>query len=436
MEHRSREHSIRWGSRDLAFDLPQGVHVEEASPAIGASAKGIDDTKEESLVDARITKELSSLSGRIKKASRILVVSDDNTRVTPVKALLPPIIAVAKDLGKQVSIIVAGGSHRHMTTDEKRIKFGAAIVDDIPILDHAWSDESTLVNFGKSRGGYDIKLAKVACEPGTFVVGLGNIVPHRVCGFSGGYKILMPGLTCQATMNRIHYASAAFTSEQILGVVKNPMRDAINEIGLHRPIDFLVNTVLDGASRIVSLCLGDPVESQFQGAGIAKEIYGVKIGTPADVVIADAVPEHIDWWLCAKAACNCKSFVKPGGHLVLLTPCTEGWSPAHEGVLLKYGYHPPADIDVMVKDGRISPDHLLEASHLAHIGEVLAHCRVHLISDTLDKKGIGKQGFDVVRSRDFSVLVHELITGQQKSKPKGQPLVKIVRRGAEILPLQ
>nr|MDO8086654.1 lactate racemase domain-containing protein [Candidatus Sigynarchaeum springense] len=427
--------TIRWGGEDLAFDLPPIARVEDVSPAIGSIPGRMADRHEKKAVMRPIAAELANQRGAIEKSARILVVSDDNTRVTPVKELLPPVIAAAREMGKPVSIIVAGGSHRHMTRDEKREKFGAAIVDEITVLDHGWSDESTLVSFGRSRGGYEIKLARAACEHGTFLVGLGNIVPHRVCGFSGGYKILLPGLTCQDTMNRIHYASVAYPSERILGIARNPVRDAINEIAQFRPIDLLINTVLDGASRIASLCLGDPVAAHYQGATIAKEIYGVKVGAPADVVIADAVPEHIDWWLCAKAATNCKSFVRPGGHLVLLAPCTEGWSPAHESILLKYGYHPSAEIDAMVKDGRISPAHLLEASHLAHVGEVLAHCRVHLVSDTLDKKAIGKQGFDVVRSRDFPALVHDLVAIQKETSPSRETHVKIVRRGSEILPI-
>jgi nickel-dependent lactate racemase len=419
----------------LTFNLPQGVDAVDISPAISATVAEDRERQGMEALTRLFTTELAKQRKRMEKSARILVVSDDNTRVTPVKDLLPPVIAAAKKVQKEMAIIVAGGSHRHMTREEKRDKFGGDIVDQVPVLDHQWADEAAFVNFGKAKGGYDIKLARVACEPGTFVIGLGNVVPHRVCGFSGGYKILLPGLTCQDTMNKIHYASAGYTSEQLLGVAKNPVRDAINEVGKHRPIDFLINTVLDGRSRIVSLCLGDPVESQYQGAAIAKEIYGVQVGTPADIVIADAVPEHIDWWLCAKAACNCKSFVRPGGHLVLLAPCTEGWSPAHADVLLRYGYHPPGEIDAMVKDGAIRSEHLLEASHLAHVGEVQSHCKVHIISDTLDPKQLAKQGFDIVRSRDFQAIVHDLVAGHQRAVPGRTPRVRIVRRGAEILPI-
>ncbi len=432
---RSSSHSIRWGTVDLHFDLPAGIHVDDVSPALGTGVPGNTDKNELQHVEHQIASALAKLRVKMLQSRKILIVSDDNTRVTPVKALLPPIISVAKEIGKSISIIVAGGSHRHMTRQEKLDKFGGGIVDQVPVLDHQWADDAAFVNFGKAKGGYDIKLARVACEPGTFVVGLGNVVPHRVCGFSGGYKILLPGLTCQDTMNKIHYASAGFTSEQLLGVAKNPVRDAINEVGKHRPIDLLINTVLDGKSRIVSLCLGDPVESQYQGAAIAKEIYGVQVGTPADIVIADAVPEHIDWWLCAKAACNCKSFVRPGGHLVLLAPCTEGWSPAHGDVLLRYGYHPPGEVDAMVKSGAIRGEHLLEASHLAHVGEVQSHCTVHIVSDTLDPKPLAKQGFDIVRSRDFQAIVHDLVAGHQRAVPGRAPRVRIVRRGSEILPL-
>ncbi|MBN2150294.1 MAG: DUF2088 domain-containing protein [Candidatus Lokiarchaeota archaeon] len=432
----SHDHyDIKWGIGELPLDLPAGVHAEEVSPATASPVPEKAKHDGVAAITRLIASELAKQRGRLEKSARILVASDDQTRVTPVKTLLPPVIRAAKSVGKPVSIVVAGGSHRRMTREEKREKFGSAVVDEVPVLDHEWSDESGLANFGKARGGYDLKLARVACEPGTFLVGLGNIVPHRVCGYSGGYKILLPGLTCQDTMNRIHYASAAYPSERILGVPRNPVRDAINEVGAHRPIDLLVNTVLDGASRVVSLCLGDPVAAQYQGAAVAREVYGVPVGNPADVVVADAVPEHADWWLCAKAACNCKSFVRSGGHLVLLAPCTEGWSPAHADVLLEHGYHPPAEIDEMVKGGAIPPNHLLEASHLAHVGEVMAHCHVHVVSDTLDKKTFGKHGFDIVRSRDFQALVHDLVAGGRQVAPGRSTSVKVVRRGSEILPL-
>nr|MDO8113919.1 lactate racemase domain-containing protein [Candidatus Sigynarchaeota archaeon] len=306
--------NIPFGSKNLDIEIPLNCKIEAMAPLTSTIAreKGSENAESEA-VHKELLSTLAPFTKRMQEASKIIIACDDNTRVTPVQRLLPSILGKIKETGKDVSIIVAGGSHRHVTKQEKVAKFGASIVDAVPILDHEWDRSDALVNFGRSAGGYDLKLNKHACEPGTFLIGVGNIVPHRVCGFSGGYKILLPGLTCPDTMNSIHYMSARYKSEEILGITKNPVRDAINEIAKHRPIDFLINTVLDGNSKISSLCLGDPVTSQYQGAEIAKQIYGVKVNVPADVVITDAVPENIDFWVCAKALTNTKSFVRRGG---------------------------------------------------------------------------------------------------------------------------
>ncbi|HME51084.1 MAG TPA: lactate racemase domain-containing protein [Candidatus Lokiarchaeia archaeon] len=430
---------LAFGSTTLEFELPEDLAIETISPKIASIQTGNEAVGEESpdrkAIHGIIEQELVKFTRRVEDCSKVIIACDDNTRVTPVRVLLPAIIDFARNAGKDAEIIVAGGSHRHMTVEEKIAKFGGSVIDTVEIFDHEWDCEDALVNFGQTAGGYELKLNARVCEPGIFLVGMGNIVPHRVCGYSGGYKILLPGLTCPDTMNKIHYLSAQFASEAILGVPKNPVREAINEIGQYRPIDFLVNTVLDGNSNIVSLCIGDPVESQYQGCEIARDIYGVPVGNPADIVITDAVPESIDFWVCAKAVTNTKSFVKKGGDLVVLAPMTEGWSPAHGDVLFKYGYRPPVEIDALVQNGTIAPEHLLEASHLSHLGEVQDHCNVHLVSDTVDQELLAANGFDVVRSADLDDLLRTIIARQHKFVGKKKLRVKIVQRGSEILPV-
>src|SRR5271157_3470083 len=398
---------LAFGSTTLEFELPEDLAIETISPKIASIQTGNEAVGEESpdrkAIHGIIEQELVKFTRRVEDCSKVIIACDDNTRVTPVRVLLPAIIDFARNAGKDAEIIVAGGSHRHMTVEEKIAKFGGSVIDTVEIFDHEWDCEDALVNFGQTAGGYELKLNARVCEPGIFLVGMGNIVPHRVCGYSGGYKILLPGLTCPDTMNKIHYLSAQFASEAILGVPKNPVREAINEIGQYRPIDFLVNTV--------------------------------PVGNPADIVITDAVPESIDFWVCAKAVTNTKSFVKKGGDLVVLAPMTEGWSPAHGDVLFKYGYRPPVEIDALVQNGTIAPEHLLEASHLSHLGEVQDHCNVHLVSDTVDQELLAANGFDVVRSADLDDLLRTIIARQHKFVGKKKLRVKIVQRGSEILPV-
>ncbi|MFX0103396.1 MAG: lactate racemase domain-containing protein [Candidatus Hodarchaeota archaeon] len=434
-------HSIAYGENTVDLEIPDYCNVEIVEPKkwhreISPRDAEINRVIRNALnINRVIRNALNQLQEDIEKSSKVIIACDDNTRVTPVKLLLMPILSFSKKLGKEVEIIIAGGSHRKMDKVEKVEKFGGCINLNYKIIDHDWDNDDAFVNFGKSREGYDLKINKHVCDPGIFLIGMGNIVPHRVAGFSGGYKILLPGLSSPDTINKIHFTSAMYKSEEILGHPKNPVRDMINEIHDQRPINFLVNTVLDGDSNIISLCMGDPISSQYQGASVAKEIYGVKVNEPADVVISDSVPEVLDFWVGAKAVVNTKSFVKKGGHLIVLTPCIEGLSPSHGQVLLKYGYHSPAKIQEMVEEGGIDSNHLIEAAHLVQVGEVVEHCNLHLVSDGLDNQDLEKYNIHVEKLEGFQELISEIIKNLKAVAGSKQINVKIVRRGSEILPL-
>ncbi|MHA1699428.1 MAG: lactate racemase domain-containing protein [Promethearchaeota archaeon] len=433
---------VNYGFEKIDLEVPEDLSLEMVMPstttAPGSPEKDENFNKlEQDFINKFIYHDLMGVQEKIKKSKYILIASDDNTRVTPVAELIQPIRAVSSKLEKEIKIIVAGGSHRLMTRDEKVLKFGKDICEEVSIIDHEWSNPESFQSFGQTKFGYELKLNKIASDLDLFLIGIGNIVPHRVVGFSGGYKILLPGLSCSETIGKIHYLSAKYPSERILGLERNPIRDQINMVDKFRPINYLVNTVLDGNSNIISLCTGHPITAQYQGALLSKRIYGVHVGQPADMVISDSIPEIIDFWVCSKALTNTKSFVKKGGDLAVYLPCDEGLSPKHGKILMKYGYFAPPRIDEMVNDGTIDSCHLLEASHLAHVGEVLEHCQIHLISDGLASANLDEFGFHVVRVKESKEYIAHLFKKvKSRSSAQGRkPVVKVVRRGSEILPI-
>ncbi|MHA1679464.1 MAG: lactate racemase domain-containing protein [Promethearchaeota archaeon] len=429
-------YNARFGKGSLQFILPADVDAKILSP------KGSSDFNDERFKDMGqdevrrvITVELEKKREAIAGCRKILIISDDNTRVTPVKFIIPAILQFARGMNKEVEIIIASGSHRNMTPGEKIEKFGARICNDVTIHDHEWHNEKSFKNFGMMPGGYELKINKIACEPGVFKIGVGNIVPHSVAGFSGGYKILLPGLSCSETVRQVHFLISQHVSDEILGKVHNPIRDAINEVEKYCNLDLLINTVLDGKSRIISLCIGDPITTQYEGSRISRMIYGTTADCPADVVIADSVPEDIDFWVVAKAVTNTKSFVKKGGHLIILGPCREGLAPAHEKALLEIGYHPPPTIRQMFKDGKINEFNLLEASHACQVGEVLEHCNLHVVSSGLKGYGLEKYGFNIVDTSELQSLIDSVIAGEKGRSGGRKPVVYIVEHGSEILPV-
>ncbi|MHA1793668.1 MAG: lactate racemase domain-containing protein [Promethearchaeota archaeon] len=429
---------MQYGRSFLEFELPSSCKIEELSPLIANKQENnLNNKKISDAIDFILKKTVIANKERISGASRVVIVSDDNTRVTPVKALVPVLIKEIKPLNPNINIIIASGSHRNMTRTEKIEKFGEDVLSSVTVLDHEWNQPGSFKYLGKLPSGHGLKLNKQVCDDDIFLIAMGNIVPHSVTGFSGGYKILLPGLSCEETVRHVHAMIMNYSTKEIIGVANNPIRDEINSVSNFRKIDVLINTVLDANGNIISLCTGDPITSHYQGSRISKEVYGVPIKEPADIVIADSVPEYLDFWVVAKAVTNTFNFVKKGGHLVILSPCSEGLSPVHGETLLKYGYRSPTEIKKMAKDGKIKEEDLLPAAHLYQVGEALQHCNIHLVSDGLDKQELSEYGFDIMKPTKLQDLLDSLISKEQSKKFQndGKVLLKIIHRGSEILPL-
>jgi nickel-dependent lactate racemase len=136
------------------------------------------------------------LSDSLQAGSRVLILVDDNTRITPTHLILPLVIDQLFTAGiaqADIKLLVASGTHRPMTEAEKERKYGAAIVRDFPVIDHNWRDREQLTQLPTTCQGTEIYVNKLVLEA-DFVLGIGHIVPHRVAGFSGGCKIVQPGI--------------------------------------------------------------------------------------------------------------------------------------------------------------------------------------------------------------------------------------------------
>jgi len=130
----------------------------------------------------------------VKGKKEILIVTDDNTRQTPLKKILPYVIdeligAGIKD--RAIKVLIASGTHRPMTKSELREKFGRAILSRFKIYRHNWRNKKELKRINSTIYGKKICVNRLAKES-DFIIGIGSILPHATTGFSGGGKIILP----------------------------------------------------------------------------------------------------------------------------------------------------------------------------------------------------------------------------------------------------
>ena len=212
------------------------------------------------------------LREEVKGCTNVVILADDYTRHTPTHLILPLLIqelqmgGVALD---NISILVASGTHRAMSDEEKMKKYGKAIVDSIAIQDHEWFNRNHLSYLGKTERGTDVLVNTIVLEA-DYVIGVGQIVPHRVAGFSGGAKIVQPGVCGELTTGQTHWLSAKdYHGKDIIGISKIPVRSEINEVGKKAGLRFIFNTVQIGDKNIYKCFCGDPEKAHYEGCKTA-----------------------------------------------------------------------------------------------------------------------------------------------------------------------
>jgi nickel-dependent lactate racemase len=368
------------------------------------------------------------LSSLAQSGARVLILVDDNTRTTPVKEILPALSTELKKGGvapEHIELLVALGTHRPMSPAEQEKKFGRRICEAHPIHMHQWNNPAELHNLGTTASGTVIEVNKRLLDA-DLIIGVGQIVPHRVAGYSGGSKIVQPGVCGAVTTGQTHWLSAQFRGEAIMGKVDNPVRSEMDQVAQQVNLHFIANAVMDLSDSIVALVCGEPSAAFGKGASLSRDIFGVHIPEKGDIVITDSYPADLEMWQASKGIYAADLAVKPGGVIVMISPCTEGVSAEHPDVL-KYGYLTSSEVRERVQAGEI-PD-LTLAAHLIHVGQVIQEkATAILVSPGISAADSRKLGF--LSAENLQTALKEAI---KLTDPK--PAILVLQHAGHILPL-
>jgi nickel-dependent lactate racemase len=418
---------ISFHYRDMpSVDVPEKNLIGIYEPAAAPSG---DDSGVEIVKQALLTPlGTERLSEMVQPESRILILVDDNTRTTPTDLIIPEVIEELCAGGAQdsnIRFMIALGTHRPMTMEEKVHKYGKAIVEKYEFLDHLWEDTENLVRLPDTENGTEIWLNRALFDA-DIVIGIGHITPHRVAGFSGGAKIIQPGVSGGITTGQTHWLSAFFSGEEIMGKVDNPVRREMNEVARAAGLSFIVNVILDKDENIYSCFCGDLEEAHRKGCEDARKVFGVYLDQPADIVIAESYPADLELWQAAKGLYAEDLAMKDGGISILVTPCREGVCFGH-GDLAELGYHPLEVLKEMVDKGEVTD--LTLAAHSVHGGGIIKERgRGILVSPGIDRETTEKLGFIWAATPQEALEKAFEIMGPDAS-------VAVLRSAGDLLPI-
>ncbi len=342
--------TIPYGESTLSFRVPSANLMGSFWPQPMAPVPD---------VAAEIRRALSQpiggppLADLVRGVRNLVLVADDGTRPTPTDVILPLLLDALNAAGvpdAAIHLVIALGTHRPMTAQEILAKFGREVVSRIRISNHEPFNPQALANVGTTPGGVPVAINRTVLEA-DLVIGIGSIVPHHIPGFSGGAKIIQPGVCGDRTTGEVHLLSVRHRVS-LMGVVENRVRQEMEAIAERAGLRAILNTVLNAEGEVVGAVYGDPRAAFRQGVALSRRVYGVEVPALADIVVAGSHPCDSEFWQAHKTLYAAELCVKQGGTIIIVTPCPEGVAATHPGVL-EFGGKAWDEIEAGIASGAI-----------------------------------------------------------------------------------
>jgi nickel-dependent lactate racemase len=383
-----RKISLPYGRETVEVSIPTHQLIGAYSPQDIAPVADVGAEVRRALVNPIGSASLQEL---VRGKTNVVIVADDNTRLTPTEQIIPILLDECNLAGvsdDRITLVIALGTHRFMTDSEIMAKFGEETVRRIRIKNHPYKDVNQMVDLGGTDDGSRIMINKDVYEA-DFKIGIGSIVPHHIPGFAGGAKIVQPGVSGEETTAYTHLLSVR-APRSYLGVLENPVRTELDFIARKVGLNTILNTVLNRHGQVVEAFFGDVVEAFRVGVQKASQVYEVVIPEEADIVLSSSHPCDLEFWQAHKTLYPSDLAVKAGGIIIIVTPCYEGVAKNHCDIL-DVTLHSSSEIRDMVSSGQLH-DEVAAALAIAW-AQVKERETIYIVSDGICAKEAEQLGF-------------------------------------------
>ena len=257
------------------------------------------------------------------------IVVCDKTRPVPNSLILPPLLRRLEEAGidrNRITILIATGTHRPNLGDELVEMLGEFVVENYRIENHIATDIESHADLGRTSTGMPILLDSRYLEADLKIV-VGLIEPHLMAGYSGGRKILCPGIIAMPCMHVFHGAEFMGHPKAVTGVLDgNPVHLTAMEVADRAGCDFAVHVTLDEQRRVTGVFAGDVHETFFASVRLVDKVAKVPVPEPADIVITSSAGYPLDttFYQAIKGLVGVLPILKPGSTVILAASLSEG----------------------------------------------------------------------------------------------------------------
>ena len=392
---------LLYGRGELEVRLPEGceptVIEKPPMPVIGDPGAGV-----AAALDGGGLREAAAGA----RSACILIC--DITRPVPNRLFLRPLIERLEGAGvprEAIGVLVATGLHRPNLGDELAEVVGDTwVLDHVLVENHYARNDDNHVDLGRTRRGTVIRLDRRFVEADVRIA-TGLVEPHFMAGYSGGRKVIAPGIAHAETITTFHnhrFMSDPGADNCVLD--GNPLHREQMEILERIGGALALNTVIDERRRLAFVNFGECRESHLEAVAFVRRYAEVTLPRRFSTVVTSAAGYPLDktYYQTVKGMVGALGVLEDGGDLIVASECSEGLGSAEyrdaqrrlveqgpDGFLAGISGKPHADVDEWqtqmqtrsLARGRISlftgglgpSDRALTAvTHVSSVGEAVA----------------------------------------------------------------
>jgi nickel-dependent lactate racemase len=367
--------------------------------------------------------------GRGKKNVCILIC--DVTRPVPNGTILPPLLdalcsaGISKD---NILILVATGLHRPNEGKELKEIIGSdEIYNSIRVENHFARDQNAHVELGKTSSGIPIAIDRRFVEADLKIV-TGLVEPHFMAGYSGGRKVVVPGVAYQDTILKLHTAHILEHCKAVNCVIEgNPLHNEQMEIIRTLGGILALNVVIDEERRISFVNFGEIETSHLEAVAFMRKYAEVRIPRRFKTIVTTGAGYPLDktYYQTIKGMVGVLDVLEPGGNIIIASECSEGMGSREF-------------VEAQRLLGKLGPEHfmsILETREKALIDEwqtemlvkALKVGRVQLYTTGLNEKVLKDVYVEPVPS------VEEAVMASMKAQDNFE--IAVVPEGPYVIPL-
>lgn len=408
-------YSVSFGSDSLQFSLPESIGAEVIESRYPPP---LPDPEAELLRSIREPIGSAPLSRLAEGRSSAVIVIPDGTRPLPLPPILAPLLrelTPAIPLSK-ITILFATGMHRPVGGEERLKLLGDAVDHTVHVVSH---DPDDVRPIGESPMGIPVSLDRRYVDADLRIV-VGLVEPHLLAGFSGGRKMIAPGIIGLNAMPTLHGPYLIGHPDSTAGkMAGNPFHEEIEAIAGMAGVHFAISGTIDDAHRLTGFFSGELIESHRAATEWYRERSLVRVERrwPVVVTCGGGAPLDATLYQSIKGVVAALALLEPGGTVVLAASCDEGWGSDSFVSLLEEFDRLESFLDWAQLPGSFRRDQWMAQ----HFLEAKEECRIVLCSTRKGGRRPGSFGIEVIDNLEEGI--------RSITRKKGAREIAILPRG-------